>query len=262
MFLLNEKKNEIDINYEVLSDEMKNIIDKNELIIGIDLGTTYSCASVFIDNNFIIIPNSLGARITSSYVSFLSENKIYVGDLAKFFPSKENNIIYNIKRLIGRSYNDKEIKNILRKKLLPFEIIEDKEFDTLKIKVKFKKEKEYKEYYYYPEQISAFILKQIIKDSEYYLSKKIGKEIQIKNVVLTIPAYFNQKQRKATKIAAQIAGLNVKGMINEPTAACLAYSLKSFENRNNYYIIVIDFGGGTLDITLLNLKEMKMGLIV
>ena len=259
MFLLNEKKNEIDINYEVLSDEMKNIIDKNELIIGIDLGTTYSCASVFIDNNFIIIPNSLGARITSSYVSFLSENKIYVGDLAKFFPSKENNIIYNIKRLIGRSYNDKEIKNILRKKLLPFEIIEDKEFDTLKIKVKFKKEKEYIEYYYYPEQISAFILKQIIKDSEYYLSKKIGKEIQIKNVVLTIPAYFNQKQRKATKIAAQIAGLNVKGMINEPTAACLAYSLKSFENRNNYYIIVIDFGGGTLDITLIKLERNENG---
>ena len=256
---MNEKKNEIDINYEVLSEEMKNIIDKNELIIGIDLGTTYSCASVFIDKNFIVIPNSLGARITSSYVSFLSENKIFVGDLAKFFPSKENNIIYNIKRLIGRSYNDKEIKNILVKKLLPFEIIEDKEYNTLKIKVQFKKEKEYKEYYYYPEQISAFLLKQIIKDSEYYLSKKIGKKIQIKNVVLTIPAYFNQKQRKATKIAAQIAGLNVKGMINEPTAACLAYSLESFENRNKYYIVVIDFGGGTLDITLIKLERNENG---
>ena len=250
-FVLNEEIEDENINYTNLSDEMKNIIDKNELIIGIDLGTTYSCASVFIDNKTIIISNSLGTKITASYVAFLSKDKVCVGNFAKLYPTFGSNIIYNVKRLIGRSYNDKEIKDILEKKLLTYEIIEDKEFNALKIKIKLDDDSEI---YYYPEQITALILKQIVSDSEYYLTKRIGKKINIKNVVITIPAYFNQKQRKATKNAALIADLNVKGMINEPTAACLAYCLDSLENKE-IYIIVIDFGGGTLDITLIKYEK-------
>ena len=230
---------------------MKKIIDNHELIIGIDLGTTNSCSSVFIDNNIVIIPNSLGTSLTASYVSFLSEDIICIGDLARLSPISQYNTIYNVKRLLGKSYKDEEIKEVLEKKLLSYEIIEEKEFDTLKIKVKLD---ENKVIYYYPEQISALILKKIVLDSEDYLTKKIRKKIKIKNAVITIPAYFNQKQRRATKNAALIAGLNVKGMINESTAACLSYGFNSKENKE-IYIVVIDFGGGTLDITLIKYEK-------
>lgn len=254
-FELKEKIEDNNINYNILSDEIKKIIDNEELIIGIDLGTTNSCAAVLIDNKIIVIPNSLGSKTTASYVFFLSKNLVCVGDLAKLFPSFESNIIYNTKRLIGRSYNDKEIKEILEKKLLSYEIIEDKDFNSLKIKIKFD---DNSEIYYYPEQICALILKQIVSDSERYLTNKIGKNIKIKNAVITIPSNFNQKQRRATKNAAIIAGLNVKGMINEPTAACLAYSYESLENKKNY-IVVIDFGGGTLDLTLIKFEKDERG---
>ena len=254
-FELKEKIEDDNINYDILSDEMKKIIDNHELIIGIDLGTTNSCAAVLIDDKVIVIPNSLGSKTTASYVFFLSKDLVCVGDLAKLFPSFESNIIYNTKRLIGRSYNDKEIKEILEKKLLNYEIIEDKEFNSLKIKIKLD---DNSEIYYYPEQICALILKQIVSDSECYLTNKIGKNIKIKNVVITIPSNFNQKQRRATKNAALIAGLNVKGMINEPTAACLAYSYESLENKKNY-IVVIDFGGGTLDLTLIKFEKDERG---
>ena len=254
-FELKEKIEDNNINYDILSDEIKKIIDNQELIIGIDLGTTNSCAAVLIDNKIIVIPNSLGSKTTASYVSFLSKDFVCVGDLAKLFPSFESNIIYNTKRLIGRSYNDEEIKEILEKKLLNYEIIEDNEFNSLKIKIKFD---DNSEIYYYPEQICALILKKIVSDSECYLTNKIGKSIKIKNAVITIPSNFNQKQRKATKNAALIAGLNVKGMINEPTAACLAYSYESLENKKNY-IVVIDFGGGTLDLTLIKFDKNERG---
>ena len=254
IFNLKEKLEDDNISFDFLSDEMKQIIRHDELIIGIDLGTTYSCASVIIDNKKIIIPNSLGEKTTASYVSFLSECEVCVGNLAKFYPAYEKNIIYNIKRIMGKNY--KEIKDILEKKLLTYDIVEDKEYNTIKIKIKLNNNSEI---YFYPEQISALILKQIVMDSEYYLTEKIGKKIKIKNVIITIPAYFNQKQRKATKNAALIAGLNLKGMINEPTAACLAYSYDSLENKKNY-LVVIDLGGGTLDITLVNYEKGISGI--
>ena len=110
---------------------------------------------------------------------------------------------------------------------------------------------------FYPEQISSLILKKIVKDSEFYLSKKLKKEIKIKKAVITVPAYFNQKQREATYQAAEIAGLEVKRMINEPTAASLAYEYKTLEDTINKQILVLDFGGGTLDLTLLQLSKKK-----
>ena len=235
-----------DLSYNTLSEEMKKIIDNNELILGIDLGTTYSCASVMLDHRIVIIENSLGQRITPSYVCFLKPNEICVGELAKLQPSYEyKNIIYNSKRLLGRNINDKSIKEIVPD--LPFEVRQDYEFNQLKININFKDEGNKT---FYPEQISALILKKIITDSEYYLQRLLNKHITIKNAVITVPAYFNQKQREATYQAAQIINLDVKRMINEPTAASLAYGYKSIGN-NNKLITVLDFGGGTLDLTLL-----------
>ena len=235
-----------DLSYNTLSEEMKKIIDSNELILGIDLGTTYSCASVMLDHRIVIIENSLGQRITPSYVCFLKSNEICVGELAKLQPSHEyKNIIYNSKRLLGRNINDKEIKEIVTD--LPFEIRQDDELDQLKININFKDEGNKR---FYPEQISALILKKIISDSEYYLQRLLNKHLNIRNAVITVPAYFNQKQREATYQAAKIINLNVKRMINEPTAASLAYGYKTIGN-NNKLITVLDFGGGTLDLTLL-----------
>ena len=250
---LKKKINENDISYNSLSDEMKKIIDQNDLILGIDLGTTYSCGAIMIDQKIIVIENSLGLRTTPSYVSFLSPNERVVGELAKLRPSDEGNVLFNSKRFLGKNINDKEIKDI--KNDLPFNLIEDTQLHNIKMCVQFinhgnnKKE-------YYPEQISAMILKKIVQDAEYYLSKRIGKYIKINKAVVTVPAYFNQKQREATEQASKIINLKIARMINEPTAASLAYGYKTIEN-NNKYIIVIDFGGGTLDITLL--KFMKTG---
>ena len=231
------------ITYDKLSEEMKNIIDNNEIILGIDLGTTYSCASVMLDKTVFMIQNSLGLRTTPSYVCFLEPNKVCIGELAKLQPSYEcKNIIYNMKRFFGRNMDDEEIKKIIPD--LPFDIKQDDELNHLKINVNFNNP-EIKPKEYYPEQISALILKKLINDSEYYLSKKLNKEITIKNAVITVPAYFNQKQREATYQAAEIAGLNVKRMINEPTAASLAYAINSLENDKKL-ITVLDFVGGTL----------------
>ena len=249
---------EHDFCYDSLSEEMKKIIDKGELIIGIDLGTTYSCASIMLDEHIIIIENSLGQRTTPSYLCFLEPNEICTGELAKLQPSYEyKNIVYNTKRLLGRNINDKEIKEILPD--LPFDLMQDEDLNQLKININFKTKDGIFQKEYYPEQISALILKKLITDSENYLMKKLKKHIVIKNAVITVPAYFNQKQREATYQAAKIINLNVKRMINEPTAASLAYGYKQIEN-NNKLITVLDFGGGTLDLTLLQFIKNKNGV--
>ena len=278
-FLLNQIDDNINISYDNLSPEMKKIIDKNELILGIDLGTTLSCASVMIDKNIIMIRNSLGSTTTPSFIAFLSKNEVYVGELAKLLPSNARNIIYNTKRLLGKNFDEKEIKELINS--LSFKLKNHQETNLLQIELDFneedestdgksKKEKrrktqeeiakeEEEKRYFFPEQICALILKKIVKDSEFYLSKKIGKEIQIKNCIITVPAYFNQKQREATLNSAKIIGLNVKTMINEPTSASLAYGYNNKGNAEKE-IIVIDFGGGTLDITLLKYTKNEEGI--
>ena len=162
----------------------------------------------------------------------------------------------NTKRFFGRNINDEEIKKI--EPDLPFDIKQDDELNHLKININFNKS-ENKPKEYYPEQISLLILKKLINDSEYYLSKKFNKEKKIKNAVITVPAYFNQKQREATIQAAEIIGLVVKRMINEPTAASLAYGINSSENDKKL-ITVLDFGGGTLDLTLLQFIKNENGI--
>ena len=183
---------------------------------------------------------------------------ICVGELAKLQPSYEyKNIIYNAKRLLGRNINDKEIKEIIPD--LPFDVMQDDELNQLKIGINFKELENNKKEYYYPEQISALILKKLVTDSEYYLHKKFKTEIKIKNAVITVPAYFNQKQREATQQAAEIINLHVERMINEPTAASLAYGYNSLENSKKL-ITVLDFGGGTLDLTLLQFIKNSKGI--
>ena len=241
------------IKYELLTDETKSLIDNNNLILGIDLGTTYSTACILIEDKIIVIPNSLGSRNTPSYIMFLGPNERCVGELAKLFPfSDDKNIIFNSKRLLGQNYNDDCIREL--REDAPFDIIQKN--NKLKIKVEFNNG-QFKEFY--PEQISAMILKKIIEDSEYYLTEKIGKKIKINKAVITVPAYFNQKQREATKQAAEIINLEVVKMINEPTAASLAYAYESIDNKITRYITVIDFGGGTLDITLLQFLKNEKG---
>ena len=257
-FVLDKIEDKIDLSYDSLPDQMKEIIDDNQLVLGIDLGTTYSCAAVMIDKNIIMIRNSLGSTTTPSYISFVDTNEVYVGELSKLLPSDEKNIIFNTKRLLGKNIEDNEIKEIIPK--LPFKLKKDEKFNLLKICLNFKdtknEEEKNKEEEFYPEQLSALILRKIINDSEFYLSKKIGRDIKIKNCVITVPAYFNQKQRESTLNSAKILGLNVRTMINEPTAASLAYAFQSLENADKK-IIVIDFGGGTLDITLLRYRKDK-----
>jgi len=241
------------IKYELLTDGTKSLIDNNNLILGIDLGTTYSTACILIEDKIIVIPNSLGSRNTPSYIMFLGPNERCVGELAKLFPfSDDKNIIFNSKRLLGQNYNDDCIREL--REDAPFDIIQKN--NKLKIKVEFNND-QFKEFY--PEQISAMILKKIIEDSEYYLTEKIGKEIKINKAVITVPAYFNQKQREATKQAAEIINLEVVKMINEPTAASLVYAYESIDNKIKKYITVIDFGGGTLDITLLQFLKNEKG---
>ena len=193
----------------------------------------------------------MGLRTTPSFVLFLDNNQICVGELAKLQPSYEENIIYNTKRLIGKSLDDNEIKSIQSNLL--FKLEKDNEYNLMKIKVK--------DNYFYPDQISAMILKKIINDSEYYLSKILEKKIKIKNAIITAPAYFNNKQRKAILNSANIINLTVKRIINEPTAASLAFL---YQNLNNVekHILVLDFGGGTFDITFLKLRQSENLIIV
>ena len=141
--LLNEIGNNLNIKYQLLSQKMKNIIDNNELVLGIDLGTTSSCASVMLDNEIIVIRDSLGSKQTPSYINFINKNKIYVGTLAKLLPSDEKNVIYHIKRLIGKSYKEEEIEEL--KNNFPYSFKKDLETDLLKIELVFNKQAEEKE---------------------------------------------------------------------------------------------------------------------
>ena len=216
-------------------------------ILGIDLGTTFSCVSIFRNGKSIIIPNELGERLTPSYVSFFENDERLVGTLAKERILEKQKIIYSSKRLIGRKYQDKEIQNDI--KYLPFKIIEDKNRERIKIKIDSLENLTKTEYY--PEEILSMIFQKVKKDAEFYLKKK-----ELKEVVITTPAYFNQKQRISTKQAAEIAGLKVKKIINEPTAASIAYAFLEKERLGDKNLI-FDFGGGTLDLTLLSYSKRE-----
>jgi len=210
-----------------------------EYILGIDLGTTYSCFGIYKDGKVDIIANEQGNRTLPSYVCFNSEER-YIGETAKSMAGQNpKNTIYDVKRLIGRKYNDDKVQS--DKEHLSYNVVDDGNNKPV-IEVDYLGE----EKTFYPEEISAMILRKI-KDMA---SKYIGSEI--KKAVITVPAYFNDAQRSATKDAGTIAGLDVVRIINEPTAAALAYGLNEKQTKN---ILVYDLGGGTFDVTILTIDN-------
>jgi len=208
-------------------------------VIGIDLGTTYSCVGVYQNSKVEIIANDQGNRITPSYVAF-TETERLVGDAAKHqAAANPTNTVYDAKRLIGRKYNDRTV--VSDRKLWPFEIVnKDKKPH---VKVEFKGETRL----FAPEEISAFVLQKMKSTAESWLGHEIT------HAVVTVPAYFDDSQRQATKDAGTIAGVVVARIINEPTAAAIAYGLDKQNRETN--IVVYDLGGGTFDVSLLTLDE-------
>jgi molecular chaperone DnaK len=204
--------------------------------IGIDLGTTYSCVATMEGGQAKVIENPEGMRTTPSVVAFTKDGQILVGMPAKRQAvTNPENTVFAIKRLIGRRYDDPIVEK--DKGLVPYKIVPGPNGDAW-VEVQGKK--------YSPSQISGFILQKMKETAEAYLGEKVNE------AVITVPAYFNDSQRQATKDAGQIAGLEVLRIINEPTAAALAYGL---EKKGQGKVAVYDFGGGTFDISILEIAE-------
>jgi len=209
-------------------------------VIGIDLGTTYSCVGVFKNGRVEIIANDQGNRITPSYVAFMDGGDRLVGDAAKNQATiNPENTVFDVKRLIGRNFADKSVQ--ADKKLVPYEIVSDKGKPMIQITQSGATAN------YAPEEVSAMILGKMKLTAETFLGKEIG------NAVVTVPAYFNDAQRQATKDAGTIAGLKVERIINEPTAAAIAYGMDKTGGESN--VLVFDLGGGTFDVTLLTIDN-------
>ncbi|RYP56767.1 hypothetical protein DL769_009861 [Monosporascus sp. CRB-8-3] len=208
-------------------------------VIGIDLGTTYSCVGVMQKGKVEILVNDQGNRITPSYVAFTEEERL-VGDAAKQqAASNPTNTIFDVKRFIGRKFADKEVQNDM--KHFPYKVVEKDGKPVIQVDVKGQAKQ------FTPEEISAVILGKMKEVAEAYLGKKVT------HAVVTVPAYFNDNQRQATKDAGTIAGLNVLRIVNEPTAAAIAYGLDKTDGER--HIIVYDLGGGTFDVSLLSIDE-------
>ncbi|TFK44512.1 heat shock protein 70 [Crucibulum laeve] len=208
-------------------------------VIGIDLGTTYSCVGVQRNGRVEIIANDQGNRITPSWVSFTDEERL-VGDSAKLaFHTNPSNTVFDAKRLIGRKLTEPDVQRDL--KHWPFSVKESHGKPTITVKYKSENRQ------FSPEEISAMVLTKMKMTAEAYLGEKVT------HAVITVPAYFNDAQRQATKDAGTIAGLTVLRVLNEPTAAALAYGLdkKGPESK----IIVYDLGGGTFDVSLLSIED-------
>ena len=216
--------------------------DQNDIecpVIGIDLGTTYSCVGVWKNNMVEIIPNEQGSRITPSVVAF-TETERLVGEAAKNQATKNpTGTVYDVKRLIGRKFHEKEVQHDA--KFLPYDIVNNE--GKAYIKTNFKGESKV----FSPEQVSAMVLEKMKQIAEKYLSK------EVKNAVVTVPAYFNDSQRQATKDAGTISGLNVLRIVNEPTAAAMAYGLN--KKGPEMTILVFDLGGGTFDVSILSIED-------
>jgi molecular chaperone DnaK len=204
--------------------------------IGIDLGTTNSAVAVVQRGEKVVIPNQEGNRTTPSVVAFTDKGERLVGQVAKRQAvTNPEHTVFSIKRLMGRKYNSREVQDAIKK--LPYKIVEASNGDA-HVEIKGKK--------YSPPEISAMILQKLKQAAEDYLGEKVA------DAVVTVPAYFDDSQRQATKDAGKIAGLNVLRIINEPTAASLAYGSESHKDEK---IAVYDLGGGTFDISILEIGE-------
>merc|ERR1712025_1234424 len=204
-------------------------------IIGIDLGTTNSCASVMEGNEPVVIPNAEGKRTTPSVIAFVEGGEIKVGDPAKRQAvTNPTKTVYSVKRFMGNKFS--ELKK--EKDRAPYTVVKG-DNDTPRVDIDGR--------LYTPQELSAMILQKMKKTAEDYLGTGV------EEAVITVPAYFNDSQRQATKEAGEISGLKVKRIINEPTAAALAYGLD--KKGQDQKIVVFDFGGGTFDISILELGD-------
>jgi len=256
-----------------------------ELAVGIDLGTTFSCIAVLRNNKVEVIPNEEGENITPSVVTFTDEGVLVGEQTINQLIRNPKKTIYSIKRLMGRNYDDNEVLKDIQSNFWTYDIVKQESGNRPLIKIP-KNNDMYD--LYYPEQISKFILEKLINSATNYLNQPI------KKAVITVPAYFNDSQRSATKLAATQAGIEVLRIINEPTAASLAYGLdkklskdgklrlttinsnidsvslleslnkrniedeKDKEDDDEKLIIVFDLGGGTFDVTLLTIEEEEI----
>jgi L1 cell adhesion molecule like protein len=207
--------------------------------IGIDLGTTYSCVGVWMNERVEIIANDQGNRTTPSYVAFTDTERL-IGDAAKNqVAMNPANTVFDAKRLIGRKFSESTVQADM--KHWPFKVISKD--DKPVISAQFKGEQKT----FLPEEISSMVLTKMKETAESFLGKKVGK------AVVTVPAYFNDSQRQATKDAGSIAGLEVLRIINEPTAAAIAYGLDKVGENRERNVLIFDLGGGTFDVSLLTI---------
>eukprot|EP00438_Fugacium_kawagutii_P024813 Skav215728 [mRNA] locus=scaffold1867:31443:41429:+ [translate_table: standard] len=210
-------------------------------VIGIDLGTTYSCVGIYKNGRVEIIPNDQGNRITPSYVAFTDDERL-IGEAAKNQAAQATinptQTLFDVKRLIGRRFKDSTVQKDI--KLLPYEIVDKGSKPMISVKVKGEDK------VMAPEEVSSMVLTKMKETAENYLGK------EVKHAVVTVPAYFNDAQRQSTKDAGTIAGMNVLRIINEPTAAAIAYGLDKKTEKN---ILVYDLGGGTFDVSLLTIDN-------
>ena len=208
--------------------------------IGIDLGTTYSCVGIWQNDRVEIISNDQGNRTTPSYVAFNDKERL-IGDSAKNQASMNpTNTLYDAKRLIGRKFNDSVVQDDIKN--WPFKVIEENEKPIFEVNYLNEKKT------FHPEEISSMILTRMKEIASSFIND------EVKDAVVTVPAYFNDSQRQATKDAGNIAGLNILRIINEPTAAAMAYGLNT-NTKDERNVLIYDAGGGTMDVSLLNIDD-------
>merc|ERR1712223_1877725 len=209
--------------------------------VGIDLGTTYSCVGTFEHGKVEVIANDQGNRTTPSYVAFTDTERL-IGDAAKNqVAMNPNNTIFDAKRLIGRKFNESTVQS--DRKHWPFQVVDQNGLPRLRV------EHQSEEKTFTPEEISSMVLVKMKETAEAYLGH------DVKDAVVTVPAYFNDSQRQATKDSGVIAGLNVLRIINEPTAAAIAYGLDKKKGAAECNVLIFDLGGGTFDVSILTIED-------